>query len=89
MTTTYVHIYTDTNPITLPCSLARAGKNVETVDSTGFCSRVVLDLLEGFEHSNIHVYMISVVPIYILHWLVKGLVCVVLPGPIEKTSLKN
>ena len=33
------------------------GKNVETVDSTGLCSRVVLDLLEGFEHSNIHVYM--------------------------------
>ena len=25
MTTTYTHIYTDTNPITLPCSLARAG----------------------------------------------------------------
>ena len=23
---TYIHIYTDTNPITLPCSLAQAGK---------------------------------------------------------------
>ena len=27
MTYIYIYIYTDTNPITLPCSLARAGKN--------------------------------------------------------------
>ena len=27
----YIYIYTDTNPITLPCSLARAGKYVPLV----------------------------------------------------------
>ena len=40
------------------------GKNVETVDSTGLCSRVVLDLLGGLEHSNIHVYMDSSPSLY-------------------------
>ena len=46
----------------------------------------MLDLLEGLEHSNIHVYMDNYYssPIYILYWLVKGLERVVLPGPIEK-----
>ena len=30
--TVYIYIYTDTNPITLPCSLARAGnKSLETI----------------------------------------------------------
>ena len=33
--------------------------------------------------------IITVVPIYILHWLVKGLVRVVLPGPIEKNFPKE
>ena len=33
------------------------GINVETVDSNRLCSRVVLDLLEGLEYSNIHIYM--------------------------------
>ena len=33
------------------------GKNVEMGDNTGLCSRVVLDLLEGLEHQNFHVYM--------------------------------
>ena len=28
---TTIYIYTDTNPITLPCSLARAGNNEGTV----------------------------------------------------------
>ena len=37
MTYIYIYIYTDTNPITLPCSLARAGKYVPSVpySSTG------------------------------------------------------
>ena len=33
--------------------------------------------------------IITVVPIYILHWLVKRLVRVVLPGPIEKNFPKE
>ena len=36
----HIYIYTDTNPITLPCSLARAGINVQfTVIVTNAASR--------------------------------------------------
>ena len=33
------------------------GKNCVVQENTGLSSRVVLDLMDGFEHKNLHVYM--------------------------------
>ena len=45
--------------MSIACRLAMKG---EVVESTGLCSRVVLDWLESSEHKNVHVNMDNTSP---------------------------